>query len=404
MPKKAKAGPRRPPEARPTAPAPAGARWAPRPPPRAGAAPAAAVAPSAPEETGRPGDARVPGHLHELGRRAEAACTLKEETFRKRGKGEVPDVPIDLVHVREGEPWPLSVGRLRRAGRRRRSRQRPAGAGAHARRRAGRPQRHLRGAGRRGRRAEDLPGRRAPYEIDVELAVGGGERGRHGGHPLPGLPGRPTRPAAASSPGGEVFESRPPGLPRRRQDRALRRRRTTTRRSWPGRRAGLGLDQHYFVSALLPQSADGTCFFAKAARAGERLAGLRIPVDRAGPKPPSSSTPAPSSSTCSRRATARDLETAIDYGPVTNFFAFFARILLWVMRWFHGFVANWGVAIILLTLTVKVLLYPLTVKSMQSMKRDAEAAAGDREAQGQARRRQGEDEPGVDGSSTSSTR
>jgi YidC/Oxa1 family membrane protein insertase len=63
----------------------------------------------------------------------------------------------------------------------------------------------------------------------------------------------------------------------------------------------------------------------------------------------------------------RGFESAIDYGPVSNFFAFFAQILLGVMRWFHGFVANWGVAIILLTLTVKVLLYPLTLKSMQSM-------------------------------------
>ncbi len=38
------------------------------------------------------------------------------------------------------------------------------------------------------------------------------------------------------------------------------------------------------------------------------------------------------------------------------------------MRWFHAvLVHNWGVAIILLTVLVKVLLYPLTAKSMQSM-------------------------------------
>ena len=67
------------------------------------------------------------------------------------------------------------------------------------------------------------------------------------------------------------------------------------------------------------------------------------------------------------QAYGRAFETAIDYGAVANAFAFFAQILLRVMRWFHGFVANWGVAIILLTLTVKVLLYPLTLKSMKSM-------------------------------------
>jgi YidC/Oxa1 family membrane protein insertase len=67
------------------------------------------------------------------------------------------------------------------------------------------------------------------------------------------------------------------------------------------------------------------------------------------------------------RGYGRDLESAIDYGPVTNLFAFFARILLWVMQRFHGLVHNWGAAIVLLTVMVKVLLYPLTVKSMQSM-------------------------------------
>jgi YidC/Oxa1 family membrane protein insertase len=48
-------------------------------------------------------------------------------------------------------------------------------------------------------------------------------------------------------------------------------------------------------------------------------------------------------------------------------FAFFARILLYVMRWFEKVVHNWGIAIILLTVLVKVLLFPLTAKSVRSM-------------------------------------
>ena len=39
-----------------------------------------------------------------------------------------------------------------------------------------------------------------------------------------------------------------------------------------------------------------------------------------------------------------------------------------IMRWFYHFVPNYGVAIILLTVITKVLLFPLTVKSMTSMK------------------------------------
>ncbi|HEX7487452.1 MAG TPA: membrane protein insertase YidC, partial [Anaeromyxobacteraceae bacterium] len=67
------------------------------------------------------------------------------------------------------------------------------------------------------------------------------------------------------------------------------------------------------------------------------------------------------------RGYGRELETAVDYGAITNLFAFFARILLSVMRALEGVVRNWGLAIILLTVLVKALLYPLTAKSMQSM-------------------------------------
>ena len=42
--------------------------------------------------------------------------------------------------------------------------------------------------------------------------------------------------------------------------------------------------------------------------------------------------------------------------------------VLAVMRWFYSFIPNYGVAIILLTIITKVLFFPLTLKSMQSMK------------------------------------
>ena len=45
----------------------------------------------------------------------------------------------------------------------------------------------------------------------------------------------------------------------------------------------------------------------------------------------------------------------------------FAKALLWVMKGFQKVVGNWGVAIIFLTLLVKLILFPLTHKSMKSM-------------------------------------
>jgi YidC/Oxa1 family membrane protein insertase len=58
------------------------------------------------------------------------------------------------------------------------------------------------------------------------------------------------------------------------------------------------------------------------------------------------------------------LADAVDLG----WFAFLARPMLALLKLFHGWVGNWGIAIILLTITVKVLTLYWTTKSMRSMK------------------------------------
>jgi YidC/Oxa1 family membrane protein insertase len=136
--------------------------------------------------------------------------------------------------------------------------------------------------------------------------------------------------------------------------------------------AWAGIDQHYFTAALLPSEPNGVCLFMKGGEKGSGAAIIQYPLDPAGRKLAFTLFAGPKQldllkSYATLNGHDRGFESAIDYGPVSNFFAFFAQILLGVMRWFHGFVANWGVAIILLTVAVKVLLYPLTLKSMQSM-------------------------------------
>lgn len=46
-----------------------------------------------------------------------------------------------------------------------------------------------------------------------------------------------------------------------------------------------------------------------------------------------------------------------------------AKPLMILLRWINGYVGNYGVAIILLTIIVRVTLFPLTLKGMKSMKR-----------------------------------
>ena len=60
-----------------------------------------------------------------------------------------------------------------------------------------------------------------------------------------------------------------------------------------------------------------------------------------------------------------DMEAAVELG----WFGFFARILLFLLKLFQAGVVNWGIAILLLTMTVKLLFFPLTQKAFTSSRR-----------------------------------
>jgi YidC/Oxa1 family membrane protein insertase len=62
-----------------------------------------------------------------------------------------------------------------------------------------------------------------------------------------------------------------------------------------------------------------------------------------------------------------DQDKVMDFG----FFKYFSQILLTLMTWIHGFVGNWGVAIILTTLTLKIIFVPFTLAASKSAKRMA---------------------------------
>lgn len=136
----------------------------------------------------------------------------------------------------------------------------------------------------------------------------------------------------------------------------------------PGPVAWIGSDAGYFIAAALPKEPLGTCLFAPGQEKGAAAAALRVPVEGgerrlsltvyAGPK---------DLDTLRSYGKDRAFDTAINYGAMASPFAFFARILLYVLRWFEQLAGNWGVAIILLTVLVKVLLFPLTAKSVASM-------------------------------------
>ena len=62
-----------------------------------------------------------------------------------------------------------------------------------------------------------------------------------------------------------------------------------------------------------------------------------------------------------------DEDKVMDFG----FFKFFSQILLTLMTWIHSFTNNWGVAIVLTTLALKILFIPFTLAASKSAKRMA---------------------------------
>lgn len=63
------------------------------------------------------------------------------------------------------------------------------------------------------------------------------------------------------------------------------------------------------------------------------------------------------------------LDEAIDWGWFGRLSKFLGTMMLDLLRWFHQLTGIWGVAIILLTVVVKLVLLPLTIKQYRSMRK-----------------------------------
>jgi YidC/Oxa1 family membrane protein insertase len=144
-----------------------------------------------------------------------------------------------------------------------------------------------------------------------------------------------------------------------------------------GKVAFFGINQQYFLSALYPTGGakDGRCTLS--ATPSVRTVAVAFPLSVApgqqvelpfggylGPKDPDLLKAAGTGVAGATAATVRPpLELSVDLG----IWAVIANLLLVIMKFFHGLTANWGVAIILLTVLVKLVLLPLTHKSMVAM-------------------------------------
>lgn len=123
--------------------------------------------------------------------------------------------------------------------------------------------------------------------------------------------------------------------------------------------------QHYFVAAWLPKGDIKREFYTKSLDHGLYSAGVILPVATIEPGKSQSigislyAGPAQTS----LNKIAQGLGLTVDYGWLT----IIATPLFWLLTQLHGFVQNWGIAIILLTVLIKLAFFPLSAASYRSM-------------------------------------
>lgn len=124
--------------------------------------------------------------------------------------------------------------------------------------------------------------------------------------------------------------------------------------------------QHYFLTAWLPKGNLPREFYAKRLGENEYSAGVIVPVGRIEPGNTASITvplyagPEEQSKLASL---APGLDLTVDYGWLTVIGA----PLFWLLSLYHSWTGNWGLAIILLTMSVKLAFFPLSAAGYRSM-------------------------------------
>ncbi len=123
--------------------------------------------------------------------------------------------------------------------------------------------------------------------------------------------------------------------------------------------------QHYFISAWVADPEDSNRFFGKKNNAGQYVFGYISPAQAVAPGAQGqwhSRFYAGPKDQKKLEAISPNLNLTVDYG----FLWWLAVPLFGFLSWLHGVVGNWGVAIMLLTFLVKLVLYPLSAAAYRS--------------------------------------
>ena len=124
--------------------------------------------------------------------------------------------------------------------------------------------------------------------------------------------------------------------------------------------------QHYFVAAWLPPGDTEREFFARKIGNDLYSSGVILPVPTIAPGQSGhveTTLYAGPQEQSKLESIAPGLDLVVDYGWLTVI----AAPLFWVLSWIHGVIGNWGWSIILVTVLLKALFFPLSAASYKSM-------------------------------------
>jgi YidC/Oxa1 family membrane protein insertase len=124
--------------------------------------------------------------------------------------------------------------------------------------------------------------------------------------------------------------------------------------------------EHYFLTAWLPPQNTPREYFAKRLAPNQYTVGVIAPVGTIEPGQTKNITMpfyAGPQEQNKLAELAPGLDLTVDYGWLT----ILAKPLFWLLSFYHSWTDNWGAAIILLTLTVKLLFFPLSAAGYRSM-------------------------------------
>ena len=127
----------------------------------------------------------------------------------------------------------------------------------------------------------------------------------------------------------------------------------------------IGMLQHYFVAAWIPTEKTEREFFTKKLDNGMYAAGVVVaaPAIAAGQHATISVPLYAGPAESNLNDIAPGLGLTVDYGWLTVI----ATPLFWILTFIQSVVHNWGVAIIILTLLIKIIFFPLSAASYRSM-------------------------------------